>query len=201
LTAYIFSTLIGYAFGSFPTAYLLVKWKYNIDIRQAGSGNVGTMNVFEVTGSRMVGVTVLVLDMVKGTVPVLVVLKMVGNDFWLVAVAGLSAIIGHSFSAWLGFRGGRGLATTAGVMLVIGWVFVVIWIILWAGSYVPTKSIHGANILASVFSPLLIAAIPSAMLTETLPYYTSPTNLLLFGIVFCAVILVTHRKSILALFK
>lgn len=201
LAAYIISAFIGYLFGSFPTAYLFVKWKSKIDIRQAGSGNVGTMNVLEVTGSRALGVTVLVIDMVKGTLPVLIVLMMIGNEFGMLATAGLSAIIGHSFSVWLGLRGGRGLATATGVMLVIGWAFIVIWIALWAGSYFPTRSIHAANILASVFSPFVIAIMPSTILVETLPYYTSPTDLLHFAIVFCIITLITHRESIFLFIK
>lgn len=201
MTEYILSALIGYAFGSFPTAYLLVKWKRNIDIRQVGSGSVGTMNVFDVTGSPALGVAVLVIDIVKGVLPVLLVLTTLGNRFEILATAGLCAIVGHGFPVWLGLKGGRGLATTAGVMFVIGWVFVLIWIILWAGSYLPTKSIHAANILASIFTPVLIAILPASMLEQTLPYYTSATNLLLVGIAFCVIILTTHREPILLFMK
>jgi len=200
LTAYILSACIGYVFGSIPTAYLLVQWKSKIDIRQAGSGNVGTMNVFEVTGSRRLGMGVLLLDMAKGTIPVLMVLRIVGNEFALLATAGLCAIVGHSFSVWLGFKGGRGLATTAGAMFVLGWIFIIIWLVLWAGAYIPTRSIHAGNILASVLSPFVIALVPS-MLAKTLPYYTSPTDLLLFSVAFCILVLVTHRESILTFFQ
>jgi len=201
LTEYFLSALIGYAFGSFPTAYLLVKWKRNLDIRQVGSGNVGTMNVFDVTGSAALGVVVLIIDILKGMLPVLLVLTVFTKRFELLATAGLSAIIGHGFPVWLGLKGGRGLATTAGVMFVIGWVFIVIWIILWAGSYLPTKNIHAANILASIVTPALIAVLPASMLEHTLPHYTSATNLLFFGIAFCAIILMTHRESILLFMK
>lgn len=200
MTAYILSALIGYAFGSFPSAYVLVKWKYRIDIRRAGSGNVGTMNVFDVTGSRTLGVAVLTIDMLKGTLPVLIVLTAISEQFELLAIAGLCAIIGHSFPVWLGFKGGRGLATTAGVMLVIGWMFIVIWIALWSIAYFPTKSIHAANIIASVCSPAVTAVMPS-MMAQTLPDFTSTTNLMFFGIAFCTIVLITHRETLTAFFK
>lgn len=201
MTAYILSALIGYICGSLPTAYLFVKWKTTIDIRRAGSGNVGTMNVFEVTGSKVLGVAVLVVDMVKGIVPVLAVFMAFGSTFDVLATAGLSAIIGHSFPVWIGFRGGRGLATTAGVMLVIGWVFIVIWVVVWAAVFAPTRSIHAGNILASIGSPVVVGLLPQSILAATLPYYTNPSNLLYFSIAFSVIIMITHRQFITTFFQ
>lgn len=201
MTSYIISALIGYLVGSFPTAYLLVKWKTKVDIRQAGSGNVGTLNTMEVTSSKSLGVAVLMIDMVKGALPVLLVMNLGGMQFWILGVAGLSAIIGHSFPLWLKFKGGRGLATTAGVMLVLGWVFIVIWLVLWTLAYLSTRNIHWGNILASMLSPILVAVMPKSILLNTLPSYTSTNDLLYFGIAFCALILITHREYLIALIR
>jgi len=201
LLDYFFSALIGYVVGSLPVAYLLVKWKSRIDIRQAGSGNVGTMNAFDVTGSRMLAVGVLVADLLKGAAAVFIVKGIWGNEFGVLATSGLSTILGHSFPVWLNFHGGRGLATTVGVMLVLGWIFIVIWIVLWTGVYLSTKSIHAGNILASVCSPLVVAIVPSRFLAQALPAFTRPVDLLYFSIVFCLITLATHRKPLLAFFQ
>ena len=201
MLTYIVSAIVGYAFGSVPTAYLLVKWKTRVDIRRAGSGNVGTMNTFDVTGSKALSVGVLVIDMVKGALAVLIVMWLMRNDFEMLALAGLSAIAGHSFPVWLRFQGGRGLATTAGVMLVVGWIFIIIWIALWTGAYLSTRSVHAGNIIASLSSPLVVAIAPQELLAQTLPPYTSPTNLLFFSIVFCVIMLATHRQPLLSFLK
>lgn len=198
---YIISALIGYVSGSFPSAYLLVKWKTNVDIRQSGSGSVGTLNAMEVAGSSTLGTGVLVLDMVKGALPVVFALNFLGDEFEILAAAGLSAIIGHSFPVWLKFKGGRGLATTAGVMLVLGWVFIVIWLALWGLAYAPTRSVHAGNIFALLFAPLMVAVAPKSLLLQTLPHYTSVENLLFFSIAFCVVLLFTHREVLRSFVK
>lgn len=187
--------------GSFPVAYLLVKWKSRVDIRLAGSGNVGTVNAFEVTGSKSLSIGILVADIIKGTAAVVLAKWMLGNEFNILATAGLSAILGHSFPVWLRFQGGRGLATTVGVMLVLGWIFIVIWIIVWAGAYRSTKSIHAGNILASACSPVIVALVPSEFLAQALPHYTSPTNLLYFSMAFCAITIATHRQPLMAFIR
>jgi glycerol-3-phosphate acyltransferase PlsY len=201
VTEYILSAFIGYLFGSFPTAYLLVKWRRKTDIRQAGSGNVGTMNVLETTGSTALGVSVLVIDMAKGAIPVILVLNFIDVRFESLAAAGLGAIVGHSFSAWLGFKGGRGLATTAGALLVIGWIFIIMWIALWVVVYLPTKNIHAGNILASILSPPVVAVVPREALTAVLPQHTAQMDLVVFGILLCTLIIVTHRDQITTFFQ
>ena len=187
--------------GSFPTAFLLVKWKAEIDIRQAGSGNVGTLNTMEVTGSKGLGIAVLIIDMLKGVLSVVLAMSLFGHAFWIPGAAGLSAIAGHSFPVWLKFKGGRGLATAAGVFLVLGWVFVVIWLVLWGVTYLLFRSIHAGNVLASLLGPFLLAGLPSPVLSQTLPGFTSVTNLFHCGIAFSFITLVAHRDVITELIK
>lgn len=201
LTAYIISALLGYLIGSFPTAFLLVKWKVGIDIRQAGSGNVGTLNTMEVTGSRSLGVAVLIIDVVKGALAVALTMSLFGNLFWTMGVAGLSAIAGHAFPVWLKFRGGRGLATAAGVFMVLGWIFVVIWMVLWMAAYLPFRNVHVGNVLASLTGAGVVAGLPESALTQTLPNFTSASNLLYLTITFCVLVLLTHREPIVAMMK
>ncbi len=201
LTAYTIGALLGYVIGSFPTAYLLVQWKAKIDIRQAGSGNVGTLNAMEVTGSKGLGIAVLIIDVLKGAFAVVLTMVLFGQQFWIMGIAGLSTIAGHSFPVWLKFKGGRGLATAAGVFMTLGWIFIVVWVVVWVVSYLPFRKVHAGNIVASMISPIVIAGVPESTLSQTLPGFTSATNLLYFSIAFCALVLVTHRETVALFMK
>jgi len=109
--------LLGYLSGSVPYGALLAKWIKGVDVRHAGSGTIGATNVARVAG-RGLGVVVLLLDAAKGALPV-------GLSRWLTgdpnvhAAVGLAAFLGHVFPVWLGFRGGKGVATAFGVIAVL----------------------------------------------------------------------------------
>ncbi|MEX0601736.1 MAG: glycerol-3-phosphate acyltransferase, partial [Bacteroidota bacterium] len=121
----------GYLLGSVPTAYLLVKLRSNVDIRLAESGNVGAFNAFQVTRSRWTGILVGVLDGFKGMVPVLTA-SAIGASFTTTAIVLVGAVLGHNYPVWLKFKGGRGLATACGGLMVIGWAYIVVWCTTWA---------------------------------------------------------------------
>jgi glycerol-3-phosphate acyltransferase PlsY len=147
--------LLGYLIGSFPTAYLVVMWKAQLDIRGKGSGNVGALNALEVSGSKLVGALVLLIDLGKGAFAVWLGSRLIGDDLWIRGIAGIGAVAGHNYSFWLRFRGGRGLSTAAGVMLGLDWILVVLWCLLWVAGYLYPRNVHVANISASVLSPVL----------------------------------------------
>lgn len=107
----------GYLLGSVPFAFVLSRRLRGIDIRQLGSGNVGAANVLRTTGVRA-ALTVMALDACKGAGSVLVVQRWAGGDT-APALAGVAAIIGHVYPLWLRFRGGKGVATAAGVFSVL----------------------------------------------------------------------------------
>jgi acyl phosphate:glycerol-3-phosphate acyltransferase len=189
LIALIPGFFLGYFIGSVPTAYLLVMWKAQLDIRGKGSGNVGALNAFEVSGSKLVGALVLLLDLGKGALAVWLGSRLFGDDIWVRGLAGIGAVVGHNFSFWLRFRGGRGLATAAGVMLSLNWILVVLWCLLWLASYTYPRNVHVANILASVFSPVL--TIPALWLAGPASDGTKGETAL-FMSVLCLLILVKH---------
>lgn len=172
---------VGYLIGSFPTAYFAVKWKSNVDIRKAGSGNVGTLNSFEVTNSKLVGVMVLVGDLLKGVLAVLAGRYALGNEFVILATAGVGAVIGHNFPVWLNFKGGRGLATAAGVMLVLGWVFVIIWGAVWFVGKTISKDVNVGNAVATVALLLCAWLIPAHLMTKIIPDSTPATSFAIFA--------------------
>ena len=154
--------LISFLIGSIPTAYLMGRAR-GIDIRQHGSCNVGATNAFRVLGKGW-GIACLILDMLKGLLPTAFLFSAalfrpggMPAEGWLWLI-GLAAIAGHMFTPFLGFRGGKGVATTLGVVLAIAplpmiIVFLLGLAIIWLTGYVSVASIIGASLL-----PFLIAA-------------------------------------------
>ncbi|MEL6229659.1 MAG: glycerol-3-phosphate 1-O-acyltransferase PlsY [Cyanobacteria bacterium J06627_3] len=120
--------ILAYLLGSLPTGFAIAKLVQGIDIRDHGSGNTGATNVFRVVG-KQAGITVLVIDLVKGLSAVLIVRFVMaqfagdslGLSTWLQTCAGLLALLGHSRSVWLNFTGGKSAATGLGVILALAW--------------------------------------------------------------------------------
>jgi glycerol-3-phosphate acyltransferase PlsY len=164
--SFVLAGLLGYLLGSLPTAFLLVRWKSRLDIRSAGSGNVGTLNSYQVTGSFMVGAAVLALDAAKGMLAVSLAGILPGHDFAHQACAGFFSILGHNYPVWLRFRGGRGLATAAGVFSVFCWPLVLVWGVIWGGAYMVLREVNASNAAASLAIPLLLAATPGSFLSR-----------------------------------
>jgi glycerol-3-phosphate acyltransferase PlsY len=109
------TVLAAYLLGCIPTG-VLVAGHYNVDLRSAGSGNIGATNALRVIGKKAGAIT-LVGDILKGTVAVLIALKFAGRDFGMAAAA--AAVLGHDFPVFLGFKGGKGIATSLGVLLPV----------------------------------------------------------------------------------
>ena len=161
IVGYILVVVIAYLLGSIPTGFLVAKAK-GVDIRTVGSGNIGATNVFRILG-KPAGVFVLLADAAKGWLAVFVVAKLVaGWSFpdagplsieWFRLCAGIAAILGHNYTCWLHFKGGKGIATSAGVLvaLVLGPLLIIlgIWIVVFA----LTRYVSLASICASFALP------------------------------------------------
>ena len=165
--------IAAYLIGSIPFGYLIVRGKIGADIRETGSGGTGATNVSRRAG-KVAGVFTLVLDALKGSAAVLIAKTQAGND-WVIAAAAIAVLVGHIFPVWLGFRGGKGVATGAGVFLVLAPIAVlcagVIFLaIVFSTRYVSLGSMLGAAAiplfvwLQSDSRPLLIAAVLGALL-------------------------------------
>jgi glycerol-3-phosphate acyltransferase PlsY len=148
--------LIGYLLGSIPTAYIFVKVFNGIDIRKAGSGNVGALNAYEVSGSPLIGLSVLLIDVMKGYFAFKLSENLSDGDAVACLIAGVSAVLGHNFSIWINFYGGRGLATSLGVFLALNPILILIWCLLWFVAFLKFKLIHAGNIWATVSTPIAI---------------------------------------------
>lgn len=157
-----FITGVGaYLLGSIPTGFLVGKAK-GIDIRTIGSGNIGATNVFRHLG-KWAGAIVLLADALKGWLAVAVVSLWVANSFqvplasqereWLRLTAGVLAILGHNYTCWLRFRGGKGIATSAGVLLALVPISLLIIFIVWILVLAATRYVSLASICASFTLP------------------------------------------------
>jgi glycerol-3-phosphate acyltransferase PlsY len=134
---------------------------------------------------------VLLLDILKGIVAVAVASVLFGSDFSVQATAGVASVAGHNFPVWLKFRGGRGLATAAGVMFVIAWPFVAMWGCLWVIAFALTKHVNVGNTAASAAMLIGVVTVPAAALGWLVdPAVTIEFRV--FGIVLFILILVKH---------
>lgn len=157
------AVLLAYLVGSVPFAFLLAR-RHGIDLRRAGSGNVGATNVLRTAGVSS-GVMAMSLDALKGALAVVVAERLTSGPATPVA-AGLASIIGHIYPVWLGFRGGKGVATAAGVFAVLapmalaiaGSVFL---LAVWVTRYISVGSLAAAVTLAAAASA---AALPAAVI-------------------------------------
>ena len=184
--------IASYLIGSLPTAYIVVKRKSDIDIRNAGSGNVGTLNAYEVTGTRMVGIVVLAVDLLKGALAIFAAEVIFGNTPGIVSYALVGVVVGHCFPVWLGFKGGRGLAPAAGAVLVVGWMFVCAWLIGWAVAYLFSRNIHVGNIFAIVAVPILGYLGPEKIVEAMITGGYSVSQFLFVYTLMSAILLIRH---------
>lgn len=147
------SVLIGYVVGSVPFALLLAKRWGTGDLRLVGSGNVGAANVMRASGLTP-GLLVAVLDMSKGMASVLIAERLAGSGPGP-AVAGLAAVVGHVYPVWIGFRGGKGVATACGVFAMLAPVATMGAVLVFMGTVVTTRYVSLGSVLATVTLPTL----------------------------------------------
>ncbi|MDD3776152.1 MAG: glycerol-3-phosphate 1-O-acyltransferase PlsY [Actinomycetota bacterium] len=108
--------ILTYLFGSFPTAYVIYKLKKGADIRTEGSGNVGGTNIARTMGAGA-GITTIILDMVKGFIPMMAAYLIFGSNLLMASLASVAVILGHDFPVYLKFKGGKGIATSFGAIV------------------------------------------------------------------------------------
>jgi len=190
------SIITGYLFGSIPTAYILVHWKHRSDIRIQGSGNVGALNTWESTGSKSLASAVLIIDLLKGLCAVFVTYQWIDSSFWMLGLAGMSSVLGHNYSVWIGFEGGRGLATAAGVLLPLSWGLPVLWCVLWIASKKVFGDIHVANAVALVLAPVIVWIWPTPWESTLLSIGTGSRTVAPMFTSLCIIVLTRHVEPL-----
>ena len=171
--------LISYLMGSIPFGLILTKIFLNKDIREIGSGNIGATNVLR-AGNKIVGYLTLILDVLKAIIPIIYI-KLNYPD--LIYVSSLSVFLGHVFSIWLKFKGGKGVATYVGILFCINYFLAVIFIISWLIIFFITKFSSLGSILASLIIPIYI-------------FLNSDYNNEYFFVIMFVLILFTHRENV-----
>jgi glycerol-3-phosphate acyltransferase PlsY len=147
---YAAALLIGYLLGSIPFGLILTRCAGTPDIRAIGSGNIGATNVLR-TGSKALAAATLIGDILKGTAAVLAVRYALGPDAALVAAAG--ALVGHIFPVWLGFKGGKGVATYIGLLIGLAWPAALAFCLIWLAVAALTRYSSLAGLVASAAMP------------------------------------------------
>ena len=142
----------GYLCGSIPFGLLLTKLAGTQDIRTIGSGNIGATNVLR-TGRKGLAAATLIVDALKGTLAVVIVRHFAGDDAALVAALG--AFLGHLFPAWLGFRGGKGVATYIGILFGLAWMAAIAFCLIWLAVALLTRYSSLAALVASAVTPMV----------------------------------------------
>ncbi len=185
---FVYLALGAYLIGSIPFAFLLVKAIAGKDIRREGTGNVGAVNSFDITGSKVLGVAVMILDALKGSVVVLLAVQYFGDEDVVKQVATLFVVLGHCYPLWLKFHGGRGLATAMGATILFAPSIMISWCIVWVLAWLYSKKLHFCNISATC----------CVMLIE--PIFL-PVNYYLFLVLLSGLILLRHRNVMKEAFK
>lgn len=192
------AVLLAYLSGSIPFSFL-VGWLYGVDIRQIGSGNVGATNLKRAIADRRGGAVLtrvaLLLDAAKGFWPALVLAAPFEApawglaEPWLRVALGLTAVLGHSFPVWLKFRGGKGVATSAGAVMAIAPGEAFVALAVWGGVRLASGYISAASVVAAVSLPVCALAIEKEPLGRDLP-------VLAFAVVAAVLVVVRHRENL-----
>lgn len=186
---------VAYLIGSIPFGLLIGLAAKGIDLRQAGSGNIGATNAYRVLGSRW-GILVFLLDLAKGAGPVLFARSLAAHDHSLQVMAGLFAVLGHMFPCWLGFRGGKGVATALGTVIVLAPTGCLIAAAIFATTFAVTRIVS----LGSMLGALAFAVVQMSLLAPN-PFRTETAALAAFSLVVPALIVLRHASNIARLWR
>jgi len=147
--------VLAYLIGATPTSYIAGKLGKGIDLRQHGSNNLGATNVYRVLGWKY-AIPVGVIDMLKGAVPVVILGPWSNGPGWFTVALGLAAVLGHMFSPYVRFRGGKGVATAAGMFLALAPLAIGISLVIWVGALWLSGYVSVASVTVAVLFPLWV---------------------------------------------
>ncbi|HXA49579.1 MAG TPA: glycerol-3-phosphate 1-O-acyltransferase PlsY [Candidatus Acidoferrum sp.] len=146
---------IAYLLGAIPFGYLLVRWKTGADVRSKGSGNIGATNVLRTTG-RAAGILTLLLDIAKGWFAVWIAGRLTNHDLFWMSVAALAVMAGHAYPVFLGFKGGKAVASLVGAFLCLTPAALALVVIIFVVIVAWTRHISMGSIVGAATSPLAI---------------------------------------------
>lgn len=173
--------MLAYLCGAIPWGLIVGKIFFEVDIRQHGSGNVGTTNVFRVLGKKA-GVAVLAADMLKGFIPALIAVQLF--DPWYAIFIAAAPEIGHMYSIFLKGSGGKGVATGAGIVLALVPAIFLVCLLAWLAVFLTTRYVSLASLTAAILVPVL-----AFLLDEPTPYKIA-------AVLVAIIVFIAHRGNI-----
>ena len=193
IATYILMAVIAYAIGSVNFSVILSKRIAGFDVRERGSGNAGSTNMLRSVGKGAAALT-LVLDIAKGLVAILIAfligkIAKEANPAILVQIAGFFAVLGHTFPIFFGFRGGKGVATSLGVLLLINPLIGVICLVFALVVMALTRMVSLGSIMAAVLFPVFTIFISDN-------YFVEGYNYIIFGVAMAALVIFNHRSNL-----
>ena len=197
MAIYIIVGIIAYCLGSISSSVIISKKMAGFDVRKKGSKNAGSTNVLRTVGKKAALIT-LICDILKGVVAILIAV-LFGNIFnvndkvLLIQIAGILVIVGHTFPIFFGFKGGKGVATAIGVLLVINWQIALICIVFALVLIILTKTVSMGSIAAAILFPVLTLFITN--------HYIVTGNYIIFAIIIALIIVYNHRSNISRILK
>ena len=197
--AIILTAIIAYLLGSISFSIIFTKKFAGFDVRQKGSGNAGSTNVLRTAGKKPAILT-LICDVLKGVVAVLVAFLMgiIANaDVWnaalLIQIAGVCVVLGHTFPIFFGFKGGKGVATALGVLLITNWQIGLICLVFALVLMAITRIVALGSIAAAILFPVLCFFITNNFLVGD---SSTRISYLVFGIIMALIVIFNHRSNI-----
>ena len=197
MATYIIVAVIAYLIGSINFSIILSKKMAGFDIREKGSGNAGTTNMLRSVGKKAAVIT-LICDILKGVVSILIAVlagKIVKNldNALLVQLAGIFVIIGHTFPIFFKFKGGKGIATSLGVLLMTNWQIGLICLVFALVLIALTRMVSVGSIAAGILFPVLVAFIDQNYIVPT---SNSNWSYLVFSIIIALLVIFNHRANV-----
>ena len=184
----LFTLVLAYLLGSFPSGYLAGRWLKGVDIRTLGSGSTGATNVLRQIGKGP-ALVVFLIDVLKGTAAVLLAKALGLNDWWVVA-SGLAALAGHIWPIWLGWRGGKAVATGLGMLLGLAWPVGLACFGVFLTVISVSRIVSLSSVLAALSLPLLMLARFASLGEAIRPAYLS------LSIVAAVLVIWRHRSNL-----
>lgn len=192
MATYIIVAIIAYLLGSISFSVIISKKMAGFDVREKGSGNAGSTNVLRTVGKKAAVLT-LICDCLKGVLAILIA-YIVGNivkdidKSLLVQLAGIFVVIGHTFPVFFKFKGGKGVATSLGVLLMVNWQIGLICLVFALVLMALTRFVSLGSVAAAVLFPVLTVFIRTN--------YLVPGNYIIFGIILAVLVIFNHRENV-----
>ena len=194
MALYIVMAIIAYAIGSVNFSVIFSKKFAGFDVRQKGSGNAGTTNMLRSVGKKAAALT-LICDILKGVVSILIALLLgsifkAENTALLVQIAGIAVVLGHTFPIFFGFKGGKGVATSLGILIMTNWQIGLICLVFGLVLIILTRMVSLGACAAAILYPVLTLFITEHYITG------SNNSYLIYSIILAVIVLFNHRSNI-----